>query len=57
MKDWKKTHHPCRECAKQDKEVMATGCYSPDMDITGLCYCDEHKEQGFIEYRDLIHPK
>lgn len=54
MKDWKKTNYPCRTCAKEGKEVMATGCFRPDLDLRGLCYCDEHKEAGQIEYVELI---
>ena len=29
----------CHKCGKP-----ATGRYSPDMDIAGLAFCDEHKE-------------
>ena len=29
----------CHKCNKP-----ATGRYSPDMDIAGLAFCDEHKE-------------
>ena len=29
----------CHKCKKP-----ATGRYSPDMDIAGLAFCDEHKE-------------
>lgn len=29
----------CHKCGKP-----ATGRYSPDMDVAGLAFCDEHKE-------------
>lgn len=29
----------CHKCGK-----LATGRYSPDLDISGLAFCDEHKE-------------
>lgn len=32
--------HPCNVCGED-----AIGCYSPDIDIKGLCFCEEHKEQ------------
>lgn len=30
-------YHPCNVCGKD-----AIACLSPDMDIKGLCYCEEH---------------
>lgn len=47
--DWRKTHYPCRVCGKQ-----AIGCYSPDLDIRGLCFCKKHKEDVMVEYMLII---
>lgn len=47
--DWRKTHAPCRVCDKQ-----AVGCFSPDLDIVGLCFCKEHREYVMIEYMTII---
>ena len=46
---WRKTHYPCHICDKK-----ATGCYRPDLDIKGLCFCDEHKEQVQTAYLLII---
>lgn len=37
---WRKDFQPCNVCDKQ-----AVGCLSPDMDIKGLCFCAEHKDE------------
>jgi len=51
--DWKGKYYPCRTCAKEGKGVKATVCYRPDLDLQGLCYCDKHEKEGFIEYLTL----
>lgn len=40
----------CHKCKKP-----ATGRYSPDMDIAGLAFCDEHKELMAAAFYCLIH--
>jgi len=50
---WEDTHHPCRICLKEGKKVKAVGCFSPDLDIQGLCFCDKHKFDVFTEYLNL----
>jgi len=54
---WEDTHYPCRICLKEGKKVKAVGCFSPDLDIQGLCFCKKHMEDGFMEYYNLIHKK
>lgn len=46
---WRKTHRACNVCDKQ-----ATGCYSPDLDIKGLCFCAEHKDEVQLVYVMLM---
>jgi hypothetical protein len=46
---WRTTHYPCRVCDKQ-----AVGCFRPDLDIKGLCFCEEHKDEVMIEYMTII---
>jgi len=46
---WRTTHYPCRVCDKK-----AVGCFSPDLDIKGLCFCEEHKDEVMIEYMTII---
>lgn len=46
---WRKTNHPCNVCDKQ-----AIGCYSPDLDIKGLCFCKKHKEEVMLAYYSLV---
>lgn len=46
---WRKTHRPCNVCDKK-----AIGCYSPDLDVKGLCFCEEHKDQVFMAYMMLM---
>jgi len=48
--NWEKTNYPCRECAKSGKKVMAVGCFRPDLDMRGLCFCERHKEKVSMEY-------
>ena len=40
----------CHKCGKP-----ATGRYSPDTDIAGLAFCDEHKELMAAAFYCLIH--
>ncbi len=40
----------CHKCGKP-----ATGRYSPDLDIAGLAFCDEHKELMAAAFYCLIH--
>ncbi len=42
-------YHPCRKCKKD-----AIGCFSPDLDIVGLCFCKKHKEEVMLEYMMII---
>jgi hypothetical protein len=46
---WRKTHYACSVC-----DQKAIGCYRPDMDIKGLCFCAKHKEQVFLAYAALM---
>lgn len=48
---WRKTHHPCSVC-----DEKAVGCFSPDLDIKGLCYCEDHKEEVMLAYMALTQP-
>jgi hypothetical protein len=41
----KPTVYPCNVCG-----IDAIGCYRPDMDIKGLCFCAEHREDVFLVY-------
>ncbi len=50
---WEKTHYPCRICLREEKKVKAVGCFSPDLDIQGLCFCEKHKFDVFTEYLNL----
>lgn len=49
MTNWRKTYYPCTVCDKK-----AVGCYRPDLDMQGLCFCEEHKEQVQFAYVALI---
>ena len=40
----------CHKCGK-----LATGRYSPDTDVAGLAFCDEHKELMAAAFYCLIH--
>lgn len=42
-------YHPCNVCGKD-----AIACLSPDMDIKGLCFCEEHREDVYIVYVMII---
>lgn len=42
-------YHKCRKCDKD-----AVGCFSPDLDIVGLCFCADHKEDVMLEYVQII---
>jgi len=33
----------------------AIGCYSPDLDIKGLCFCKKHQEEVFAKYCKIIY--
>jgi hypothetical protein len=46
---WRKTHYPCIIC-----DEKAVGCYSPDLDIKGLCFCKAHKDRVQMAYMCLI---
>ena len=48
-----KTETPKAVCHKCKKP--AVGRYSPDMDIAGLAFCDEHKELMAAAFYCLIH--
>ena len=40
----------CHKCGKP-----ATGRYSPDKEVAGLAFCDEHKELMAAAFYCLIH--
>ena len=40
----------CHKCGK-----TATGRYSPDTEVAGLAFCDEHKELMAAAFYCLIH--
>ena len=46
---WRKKFKACTVCDKK-----AVGCYSPDMDVHGLCFCKKHEEQVMIAYMELM---
>jgi hypothetical protein len=46
------TAYDCSKCG-----MPATGRFSPDMDIKGLCFCDEHKREVQIAYSTLMRGK
>ncbi len=50
-----KKHAECRECAKNGKKTKAIGCYSPDLDIQGLCFCKKHHDIVMYEYIEAIY--
>ena len=50
MKKTKTPEAVCHKCKKP-----AVGRYSPDMDIAGLAFCDEHKELMAAAFYCLIH--
>ncbi len=33
----------------------AIGCYSPDLDIKGLCFCKKHQKKVLYKYWQLIY--
>jgi len=45
----KPTTVKCRVCGQK-----AVGCFSPDLDIQGLCFCKKHKEDVMSEYIKII---
>lgn len=47
-------YHPCHLCEKNGIKRDAVGCFSPDLDIKGLCFCDEHKENTMIMYMRIL---
>lgn len=47
--EWRKTHRACNVCDKQ-----AIGCFSPDLDVRGICFCKEHQEEVFTVYGILM---
>ena len=50
MSKGKQKYYKCMICGKD-----AVGCYSPDMDIKGLCFCEKHKDDVFIKYLEIIN--
>lgn len=46
--------YPCNVCGKD-----AVACLSPDMDIKGLCFCEEHRDEVNMVYMSIgmIEPK
>lgn len=40
------------QCDKCEKD--AVGCFRPDMDMRGLCFCAKHKEEVMLEYMKII---
>lgn len=50
MKKEKPKYYPCMICGKD-----AVGCYSPDLDIKGLCFCKKHQEEVFLKYWKIIY--
>jgi len=44
-------NHPCN---KGDCKKEAVGCFRPDIDIKGLCFCKEHKEEVQMAYALLL---
>ena len=50
MSKGKQKYYKCMICDKK-----AVGCYTSDMDIKGMCFCEEHREEVFIKYYNLLH--
>lgn len=46
---WRKTHKACSVC-----DEKAVGCYSPDLDVHGLCFCKKHKEDIWMAYIAIL---
>lgn len=44
----KAKYHPCNVCGKD-----AVACLSPDIDVKGLCFCTEHKEEVQMVYMGI----
>jgi len=42
-------YHPCNVCG-----VDAVACLSPDMDVKGLCFCEEHQRKVSTVYMLLM---
>lgn len=41
--------HSCDKCGKD-----AVGCFRNDMDLRGLCFCAEHKEEVMLKYMSIV---
>lgn len=49
VEDWRKSTYPCNVC-----DAPAIGCYRPDIDIKGFCFCKEHQDEVFMVYRVVL---
>jgi len=49
MKKEKSKYYPCMICGKD-----AVGCFSPDLDIKGLCFCEKHREEVRNKCLDIL---
>lgn len=43
--------YPCNVCGED-----AIACLRPDMDIKGICFCEEHRDEVYSVYMILGNP-